>query len=110
MEKFPPKTWEVRHANDFDDITVPAPTGSKFHLQALLMGKPCMGKEGQFKFLVSGNDHLNFSVDIRMVLDDPLFENMFVECQMQLGSQVRKIKIVKIHFYYTHICVKSPYN
>ena len=88
MEKFPPKTWDVRHAKDFEDITVPAPAGSKFHLQALLIGKPCPGKEGQYKFLVSGSEPLDFSVDIRLVLDDPLFEDMYVECQLESGSKV----------------------
>ena len=90
MENFPPTSWDIRHLNDFDDITVPAPTGSRFHLQALLVGKPApKGKEGQYKFLVSGNDHVKFAVEIRDILDDPLFEGMTVECQMQLGSQVK---------------------
>ena len=96
MERFPPKTWDVRNASDFDDITVPAPTGSKFHLQALLMGKPSGNREGQYRFLVAGNDHLYFSVDIRLVLDDPLFDDMFVECQLELGSQV-KHKIIILY-------------
>jgi len=89
MENFPPSNWDVRHLNDFDDITVPAPTGSKFHFQALLVGRPAKGKEGQYRFLVSGNDHVKFTVNIEDVLEDSLFEGMTVECQMQLGSQVK---------------------
>ena len=88
MENFPPKAWDVRHLADFEDITVPAPAGSKFHLQALLIGKPSHGREGQFKFLISGNDHLTFNVDVRDVIDDALFDDMTVQCQLQLGSQV----------------------
>jgi len=88
MESFPPNKWDVRHIGDFDDITVPAPTGSKFHLQALLVGKPAKGKEGQFRFLVSGNDHLSFRVNVKHVLHHQLFDDMYITCQMELGSQV----------------------
>jgi hypothetical protein len=89
METFPPPQWDVRHLAEFEDITVPAPSGSKFHLQALLVGKPSNGKEGQFKFLVSGNDHLSFKVRLRDIIDHPLFEDMIIDCQMELGSQVK---------------------
>ena len=89
MENFPPNAWEVRHISDMEDITVPAPTGSKFHLQALLVGKPSHGREGQFKFLIGGNDHMKFTVAISDVIDDSSFSDMKVECQMQLGSQVK---------------------
>jgi len=89
MDSFPLSSWDVCHISDFEDITVPAPSGSKFHLQALLIGKPANGKEGQFKFLVSGNDHLTFSVRVRDVVDNPLFEDMHVDCQLKLGSQVK---------------------
>ena len=90
MENFPPGAWDVRHIEDFEDITVPAPTGSKFHLQALLIGKPCHGLEGQFKFLVTGPDHLKFRVAIKDVINDPIFDDMSVECQLDLGSKVSK--------------------
>ena len=89
MVSFPPEMWDVRDIKGFDDITVPAPTGSKLHLQALLVGKPANGKEGQFRLLVSGNDNLTFRVRVRDVLDSPLFDNMHVECQLLSGSQVK---------------------
>lgn len=91
MESFPPNSWDVRHLSDMEDITVPAPAGSKFHLQALLVGKPAHGREGQYKFLVGGNDHMQFEVFVTDVIDDPIFEYMTVTCQMQLGSQVKPI-------------------
>ena len=90
METFPPSKWDVRHIGDFDDITVPAPTGSRFHLQALLVGKPAKGKEGQFRFLISGNDHLAFRVNVRDVIDNDLFNDMYISCQLELGSQVKQ--------------------
>ena len=93
MENFPPPTWDVRPLEDFEDITVPAPSGSKFHLQALLIGKPSHGREGQFRFLISGNDHLSFKVCLRDIIDSPLFDNMVIECQMELGSQVILIEL-----------------
>ena len=89
MEKFPPNQWDVRHLADFEDITVPAPSGSKFHLQALLIGRPAFGREGQHKFLISGNDNLSFTVRLRDIIDDTCFEDMYVKCQMKSGSQVQ---------------------
>ena len=89
MEKFPPNAWEVRDLADMEDITVPAPSGSKFHLQALLVGKPSHGREGQFKFLIAGTDHMKFSVNLEEVINDPAFKGMRVDCEMELGSKVR---------------------
>ena len=89
MSKFPPNSWEVRPVADFETLTVPAPAGSKYHLQALLIGKPVFGgREGQFRFLVSGNDHYNISMEVAKVLDDPSFSNMTITCQLALGSQI----------------------
>jgi len=98
MENFPPSQWDVRHLADFEDITVPAPSGSRFHLQALLIGRPAFGREGQFKFLISGNNNLHFSVRLRDIIDDPCFEDMYVDCHMKSGSQVCAI----LH-YFSHI-------
>ena len=89
MEPFPPNQWDVRHLADFEDITVPAPSGSKFHLQALLIGRLAFGREGQHKFLISGNDNLSFTVRLRDIIDEACFEDMYVKCQMKSGSQVR---------------------
>ena len=88
MENFPPNQWDVRHLADYEDITVPAPSGSRFHLQALLIGRPAFGREGQFRFLISGNNNMSFNVRLRDIIDDPCFEDMYVNCQMKSGSQV----------------------
>ena len=91
MEMFPPGTWDVRHLEDFEEITVPAPAGSQFHMQALLVGKPSHGREGQFKFLVTGQKDMSFEVNVSEVIDDSLFDDMVVECEVKLGSVVRPI-------------------
>ena len=91
METFPPNNWDVRHMEDFEEITVPAPAGSRFHMQALLVGKPSHGREGQFKFLVSGQEDMTFRVEVGDVIDDHSFDDMAIECQLKLGSVVRNI-------------------
>ena len=88
MSRFPPSSWEVRPVADFETLTVPAPAGSKYHLQALLIGKPCLGREGQFKFLISGNDHYRINMEVNKVVNEPTFANMRITCQLALGSQV----------------------
>ncbi len=88
MATFPPPTWDVRQLKDFETLTVPAPAGSKFHMQALLTAPPCTGWEGQYKLILSGSDHLEINTKITDIIDDPLFANMFIDCQFQLGSQV----------------------
>jgi len=40
---------------------------------------------------VSGNDHLSFKVRLRDIIDHPLFEDMIIDCQMELGSQVKNL-------------------
>ena len=89
MEMFPPGTWDVRHLEDFEEITVPA--GSQFHMQALLIGKASQGREGQFKFLVTGQKDMSFEVNVSEVIDDSLFDDMVVKCEVKLGSEVRPI-------------------
>jgi hypothetical protein len=88
MSSFPPSNWDVRSIDDFDTLTVPAPAGSKFHLQALLTGRPSNGREGQFRFLIAGTDHFKINVKATDILDVPLMEGMLIRCQMELGSQV----------------------
>ena len=88
MSSFPPRAWDVRHIADFDTLTVPAPAGSTYHLQALLTAPPCPGREGQFRLLVSGKEHTTISAKVRDIINDPLFEDMLIDCQLQLGSQV----------------------
>ncbi len=88
MSSFPPRSWDVRHIQDFDTLTVPAPAGSKYHLQALLTAPPCPGREGQFKFLISGKEHMRVCSRVRDLIDDPIFNDMTIECQLQLGFQV----------------------
>lgn len=88
MIKFPPKTWEVWDLRDFETLTVPAPAGSQFHLQALLTAPPCPGWEGQYRLLISGTNHLEINTKITTIIDDALFEDMYIDCQLQLGSQV----------------------
>ena len=41
MAKFPPNSWEVRPVEDFEILTVPAPTGSRYHLQDTVDTKLC---------------------------------------------------------------------
>ena len=88
MSLFPPDNWEVRNVADFETLTVPAPTGSKYHLQALLVGKPAHGREGQFKFLISGNDHYKIEMKVDHVINDEAFKGMTIVCQLALGSQI----------------------
>ena len=88
MSSFPSHTWEVRDIQDFETLTVPAPAGSKFHLQALLTAPPCPGREGQFKLIIGGEDHMLIKAKVRDIIDDPIFEGMSLECQLQLGSQI----------------------
>ncbi len=88
MSSFPSHTWEVRDIKDFETLTVPAPAGSKFHLQALLTAPSCPGREGQFKLLIGGEDHMLIKAKVRDIIDDPLFDGMSLECQLQLGSQI----------------------
>jgi len=88
MSLFPPDNWEVRNVADFETLTVPAPTGSKYHLQALLVGKPAHGREGQFKFLISGNDHYKIEMRVDHVINDEAFKGMTIVCQLALGSQI----------------------
>jgi len=88
MSLFPPTNWEVRDVADFETLTVPAPVGSKYHLQALLVGKPAHGREGQFKFLISGNDHYRIEMKVEQVIEDASFKGMTIHCQLALGSQI----------------------
>lgn len=88
MSLFPPTNWEVRDVADFETLTVPAPVGSKYHLQALLVGKPAHGREGQFKFLISGNDHYRIEMKVEEVIEDASFKGMTIHCQLALGSQI----------------------
>ena len=88
MTTFPPATWEIRHVEDFDSIRVPAPPGTRYHLQALMTGPPCGGREGQFRFLVSGREHCKISCKVSDIIADPLFDNMRIDIQLELGSQV----------------------
>ena len=79
METFPPNSWDVRHMEDFEGITVPAPAGSKFHMQALLVGKLSHGRERQFKFLVLGQEDMTFRVKVGDVINDHTFDDMTVD-------------------------------
>ena len=93
MAHFPPSTWDVRPIQDFETLIVPAPAGSKFHMQALLTAPPCPGREGQFKLLIAGKEHLKITAKVKDIIDDPLFDNMEIECQLQLGSQVNIVTL-----------------
>jgi hypothetical protein len=91
MANFPPEDWDVRPLTDFEELTVPAPRGSPFHLQALLTGKPCTGMRGNFRFLIGGDRHMELNVAVTTIIQDKRFDNMYLACQMELGSQVNNI-------------------
>jgi hypothetical protein len=88
---FPLSTYDVRPVDDFEELNVLAPAGSKYHLQALLTGKPCEGREGQFRFLLAGTDHYRIDFRASEVLNVPILKGLSLRMQLELGSQVKTI-------------------
>ena len=88
MSSFPPKNWVVRYLKDMDSIVADPGDVDSIHVEALLAARPAEGLEGTFRFTLAGSAHLETRVAVTSMLPDPAFEGMFIEAQLQLGTQV----------------------
>jgi len=88
MVTFPPATWEIRNLADMDPMEGTPLDDSDFSFQLLLAVPPADGREGFFKFLLSGKDHLMLEVPVVSILNDDRFRGLTINTQLQLGTQV----------------------
>ena len=88
MPRFPPDKWEVRYLKDLDNLSFDPPDDEEIHIAALLAVRPAAGEEGSFRFTLAGSNHLNMLVPVTSILEDEAFNQMFIEAQLHLGSQV----------------------
>lgn len=88
MSAFPPPEWDVRPLTDMDSMVAGPRDGADHSMQALLAVAPAEGLEGSYKFLLSGSNHLKMRIPIRKIISDKRFEEMYIETQLQLGTQI----------------------
>ena len=88
MSSFPPKNWRVRHLEDMASISFEALEDATVRLDALLAIRPAGGEEGSYRFTLSGSKHVEPLIPLELVLDDPSFKGLFIDPQLELGTQV----------------------
>ena len=90
MSSFPPKNWQVRHLDDFDqyEVEVP-PKAAKLHMEALLVAKPARGQEGTYRLALGGAHRLLLEMKVTDVFNDKAFEGMTVMADIQNGSIIK---------------------
>ena len=89
MSSFPPRNWRVRHLEDMASISFEAPEDDTVRLEALLAIRPAGGEEGSYRFTLSGSKHVELLIPLELVLDDPSFKGMYIDAQLELGTQVK---------------------
>ncbi len=66
--------------------------GSDYSMQALLAVDPARGLEGNYQYLLESRGHHELKVPVTDIIRDSRFEDMYIEAQMQLGTQIMIIK------------------
>ena len=89
MSSFPPKQWQVRYLVDLDTLAGTVHEDRPISLEALLAVRPSGGEEGSFRFTLAGPGHLKMRIPVTDVLQEEAFKNMYLDIQMELGTQVR---------------------
>ena len=89
MSSFPPKQWQVRYLADLDTLAGTVHEDRPISLEALLAVRPSGGEEGSFRFTLAGPSHVKIRITVTDVLQDEAFKNMFLDIQMELGTQVK---------------------
>ena len=88
MSSFPPKQWRVRYLADLDTMVGTVHENHAISLEALMALRPSAGEEGAYRFTLAGPGHLKLRIAVTDVLADNAFKNMFLDLQMELGTQV----------------------
>jgi len=107
MVSYPPTMWEVRSLEDMDNMEGSPQTDSDFSFQVFLAVPPAEGKEGSFKFELTGRDHLMMEVPVSSILKDERFRGLAIHTQLQLGNQVNLYMQLTQLRYYSETVQKS---
>ena len=99
MSSFPPDQWQVRYLKDMDSLEGTQHADRAVSLEALMAIKPADGEEGSFRFTLAGTDHIKLRINVQDILGRDIFKDMYLEVQLELGTQVNKkyIKYKKIN-------------
>jgi len=89
MSSFPPKQWEVRYLADMDTLEGTLHEDRQISLEALLAVRPSEGEEGAYRFTLAGPGQVKLRIPVTSVLENVLFQDMVLEIQMELGTQVK---------------------
>ncbi len=92
MATFPPPSWEFRPLEDMDRMEATPRDSSGFSMQALLAVAPARGLEGNYAYLIASRGQQELRVPVLSIIADKRFENMYIEAQMELGTQVMLAK------------------
>jgi hypothetical protein len=88
MSSFPPADWECRLLEDFDKYTPTPPAPGKLYLSTLMVARPAGGREGQFRLVLSGTEHVQVLAPLQAVLPFPDLEGLNLSGQFIPGHQV----------------------
>ena len=89
MTTFPPKTWDVRFLEDFDNLRGSSMADSGITLEALLAVRPAAGREGSFRLLLAGPEKIKLRFNINTVLPSGLFAGMVAEAEVDVGEHIQ---------------------
>ena len=89
MTTFPPKTWDVRFLEDFDNLRGSSMADSGITLEALLAVRPAAGREGSFRLLLAGPEKIKLRFNINTVLPSALFAGMVAEAEVDVGEHIQ---------------------
>ena len=90
MSSFPPDQWQVRYLKDMDSLEGTQHADRAVSLEALMAIKPADGEEGSFRFTLAGTDHIKLRINVQDILGRDIFKDMYLEIQLELGTQVNK--------------------
>jgi len=69
-------------------------------MEALMAVRPAGGEEGSYRFTLAGAEHVKLQIHVYEVLKHEPFKNVYLDLQMELGTQVKTH--VEIYAYTTH--------
>jgi len=88
MSSFPPKQWRVRFLADLDTLEGTVYEDRPISIEALMAVRPSGGEEGAYRFTLAGPEHLKLRIKVSDVLDHSAFKGMYLDIQMEIGTQV----------------------
>ena len=94
MSSFPPKQWRVRFLADLDTMEGTVYEDRPISIEALMAVRPSGGEEGAYRFTLAGPEHLKLRIKVSDVLDHGAFQGMYLDIQMEIGTQVNTQKYI----------------